>query len=235
MRGISLTIAVAVFGSVSADSNVSGQVGKPADLCSSCEDAVNQLVSKGIKEGCQAACEAIPGVSSLCPLICGSIPSLCGKGVVDCGQKVCSAISVCASNPWEYEVIWNFSKPTYSPALHGDTITLTSTDVSPDVPAGKVQMCIKCTAGTWWKAITMFQGTNYLKEVAHTQDHQGETNCGLVEADELSNHYFTLSKAETLGVHVNVYHITNAGDMKAGGSYLWTWSKDSTSASSVVV
>merc|ERR1711924_574429 len=114
---------------------------------------------------------------------------------------------------------------TYSPALHdGDTITLTSTEKSSDVPKGMVQMCIKCTADTWWKAITMFSGTDFVKEVAHTQDHKGELNCGLVEVAELANHYFSLSKAKFLGTHVNMYHITNAADMKEGGTYLWTWS-----------
>jgi len=197
----------------------------PLDLCSTCKSGVNSIVQKGVSAGCDAACAAIPGLDALCPLICPAIASVCSDKTIDCGDAVCSAISVCSSNPWEHEVVWNFTLPTYTPALSGDTIVLTSTAPSSSVPEGMVQICLK-ESGTWWKAVTMFMNHTYIKEVAHTQDAAGKTNCGTVEHQELNDHYFTLSKAETFGVHTNVYHILNAGDMAAQGSYLFDWQKD---------
>jgi len=93
------------------------------------------------------------------------------------------------------------------------------------VPEGMVQICLK-ESGTWWKAVTMFANTTFIKEIANTQDAAGKINCGTVEKQELANHYFTLSKAKTFGIHTNMYHITNANDMQAQGSYLFDWQKD---------
>jgi len=202
-----------------------------AGLCETCKDGVNSIIGEVVGKGKAACTKVCPHYlpSALCNLVCPTLDSICHPGSdTDCGATVCAAISVCQSNPWEHEVVWNFTLPTFTPTLQGDTIVLTSSPPSDDVPPGKVRVGIKCDGSTWWKAITMFKNTTYLKEVAHTQDQQGVVNWGLIQYEELANHYFTLSKAETFGIHVNVYHITNAADMQEQGSYLFDWQVDST-------
>jgi len=205
------------------------------DLCSTCKAGVDTIVNKGGSAACGKACSAIPGLGGLCKLICPAIGTLCGDKKVDCGEAVCGAISVCRRNPWEDEAVFNFSLPTYSPAFPShprggsDTIVLTSWPPSADppagdVPVGMVRIGIK-SVDTWWKAVTMFSNTTFIKEVAHIQDNAGGIGWGLVEHDELTKYFLSLSKAETFGIHTNVHHIVNAGDMKDGGTYLFDWQK----------
>jgi hypothetical protein len=204
-------------------------------LCSKCKTEVAQLLHKLTSPtmACTPICAAIaPEFAYLCPIICGALDSLCRheldkpKNALDCGQYVCDAISVCETNPWYYETVWNFSLPTYSPALpKANTIVLTSYPPSDDVPEGQVKMGIRCP-NDWWKAITMFSNQTYIKDVAHTQDQPGVINWGYVQHQELANHYFILSKAESFGIHYNVYHIVNAEEMKERGTYLFDWQVD---------
>jgi len=188
---------------------------------------------------CTPVCAAIAEeFAYLCPVICGALDSICkhDDNAVDCGDAVCRAISLCQSNPWQYEVVWNFSLPTDTPSLpESNKIVLTSSPPSDDVPEGQVKIGIKCEGSTWWKAITMFKNSTFIKEVAHTQDQPGVVNWGFLQHQELANHYFTLSKAKTFGIHTNVYHIVNAGDMKERGTYLFDWQVDTVTQPAVVV
>lgn len=79
----------------------------------------------------------------------------------------------------------------------------------------------------------MFEGHKFIKEVAHSQEHwhRGMIGWGLIQHEQLATHYFSLSKAEFLGVHVNVFHIKNAAEMKERGTYLFDWRQDSVSKS----
>jgi len=229
--------AIVLAKSVAANTNGTS----PNDLCSDCKDKVNQLANSGTKGACAAACKLIPGgVRALCSEVCGLIPTLCGpKAKEPCGQAVCDAISICAHNPWEQESVWNFSAATDKPSLtggNGDIIELTSRAPSDDVPAGTVKVGIKCTASSgWWKSVTMFKGAKFLREVAAQSGDKGKIHWGSIKYADLKDHYFSLSKAEFLGVHVNVYHITNAVEMKERGTYIFDWQKDKATAAVLVV
>lgn len=207
------------------------------DMCSSCKANVNKIAKQlaaSANATCSSLCQSI-APKTLCSLVCPTLKSICTGNGYDCGDAVCRAISICETNPWEYEVVWNFTRSSDKPTLAEDTVVLTSSPPSDDVPPGLVKVGLKCEGSTWWKAITMFKGSKFLKEVAATQDHKGIISWGFIRHEELADHYFTLSKAKFLGVHVNVYHITNAADMKERGTYLFDWQVDSTATPEVQV
>ena len=69
----------------------------------------------------------------------------------------------------------------------------------------------------------MLKGTEYIKEIVHTQNADRQINCGFVQKEDLATHYLALSKDYTYDNHTNVYNITNTNDMKEQGSYLLEW------------
>ena len=72
----------------------------------------------------------------------------------------------------------------------------------------------------------MYSQTKYIKTIVEVQNHKGQTVCGNVLKEELKDNYLTLAKAKTFGIHTSIYHIVNANDMQAQGSYLFEWLKD---------
>ena len=114
-----------------------------------------------------------------CYHMCDRMETQCPRGV-KCGYKVCYVIELCR-DPWLTETNWYFKNSTYSPYLQEDKILLTSTPEKVDeVPQGMVQICLKET-GAWWNAVTMFKGTEYIKEIVNTQNADGQINCGFVK------------------------------------------------------
>ena len=87
-----------------------------------------------------------------------------------------------------------------------------------------VQICLK-KSGTWWNSITMFQDTEYIKEIAHTRNDDSQIDCGFVYKQDLEYHNFAISKDYTYDTHTNYYHIKNAKDMEERGSYIFEWAE----------
>ena len=102
----------------------------------------------------------------------------------------------------------------------GDTIYMTKTK-------GTGQLIFQQTNLTWWKGIVAFdkQDSNKWKEIACLQDDNNSmtltVNPGIAETQWIS-----LSKAKTLGVHTNMYLITNWADASTAYDYVFNWVKD---------
>ena len=81
-------------------------------------------------------------------------------------------------------------------------------------------------AGTWWKAVNQFTGTHFQSELVAVQDEPGTMKTAEVPVANLDLYTYVLSKAKILGVHCDMYKLTNIKDMKEKCSYTFKWKQD---------
>eukprot|EP00931_Biecheleriopsis_adriatica_P088712 TRINITY_DN62972_c0_g1_i1.p1 TRINITY_DN62972_c0_g1~~TRINITY_DN62972_c0_g1_i1.p1 ORF type:complete len:328 (-),score=50.13 TRINITY_DN62972_c0_g1_i1:41-1024(-) len=113
---------------------------------------------------------------------------------------------------------------------HGDIVCVHgSCQPLSDVPQDKVRITLQ-SMDTWWKAVTLWKDNNFQSELVHVQDDKSAVDIALMNASDIPNWQFVLSKAGFLGVHTDVYLIENSNDMKGGCEYHFNWLATSATA-----
>ena len=85
----------------------------------------------------------------------------------------------------------------------------------------------------WWKGLVLFNKTesnDFIEVVAgdwkDLQDKNYSKKTNEIAFSEIEGKYAALSKAKSVGIHSNVYHIANAATaLKAGRKYKISWKK----------
>ncbi len=108
----------------------------------------------------------------------------------------------------------------------GDQIVLqeSGSAASPDSVGFELQVA---TPDMWWKGLVLFKkdkSNDYEELVAG--DGKALPQYKEIEMTKLCDRYLVLSKAKTLGVHSNVYNITDADTgLQQGKKYTVSWNK----------
>ena len=124
---------------------------------------------------------------------------------------------------WE-DISWNLDGDDKY-LSDGDHIVLETTCDIPSIPEGHVRFGMIC-AVTWWKSITVHEGSHFMYELIAIQDEPGDEKFADVDYINLELYNYVLSKAKTFGVHTDMYKISNAAEMKPGCQYLFKWLED---------
>merc|ERR1712212_428289 len=124
---------------------------------------------------------------------------------------------------WE-DISWNLDGDDKY-LSDGDHIVLETTCDNPSIPEGHVRFGMIC-AVTWWKSITVHEGSHFMYELIAIQDEPGDEKFADVDYINLELYNYVLSKAKTFGVHTDMYKISNAAEMKPGCQYLFKWLED---------
>ena len=74
--------------------------------------------------------------------------------------------------------------------------------------------------------MNLFTGSHFLSELVAVQDEPGTLKTAEVPVENLDLYSYVLSKAKVLGVHCNMYTISNIKDMKEKCSYTFKWKQD---------
>ena len=101
----------------------------------------------------------------------------------------------------------------------GDVVVITEVPAAPEPPSGCVGVQLKCTADTWWKAITAHEAAapaEFAKTVVATQDAMGRAFEAHIHVDELAKYCLVLSKAKFLGIHTHMHLIQGVETMVVG-------------------
>lgn len=106
----------------------------------------------------------------------------------------------------------------------GDCVTMQAT-FEPGVPKNAVKIrLISAPYITWWKAVTLHHGNQYIREVVSTQDGYHRHEAFLFAPDMAES--FVLSKAKAFGVHTNMYLLQETQRMFVGFTYTFEWLYD---------
>ena len=101
----------------------------------------------------------------------------------------------------------------------GDIITAT---IGVGIP-GEITFSLADTADNWWKALLLFNSLQS-DPISIGEFHQQNVPSASLPQAELQGKYLVLSKATALGVHTNVYWISDAATgFKNGESVTITW------------
>jgi hypothetical protein len=120
---------------------------------------------------------------------------------------------------------WNklSETPRFWKGDDGDTIYMTKTKNA----SGSGNLIFQ-QKHTWWKGIVAFdkKDTNKWSEVACLSGKKHKSMTLPMNPKAGNTHYISLSKAKALGVHSNMYLITNWNDAPVGYDYTFNWVKD---------
>ena len=121
---------------------------------------------------------------------------------------------------------WDFENGEVDKSLpDSDVITLVVNCEDQGIPVGHVRVGL-VEAGTWWKAINQFTGSHFQSELVAIQDEPGTMKTADVPVESLDLYTYVLSKAKILGVHCDMYKLSNMSDMKEQCSYTFKWKED---------
>ena len=121
---------------------------------------------------------------------------------------------------------WDFENGENDKSLpDNDVITLEVSCEDQGIQEGHVRIGL-VEAGTWWKAVNQFTGTHFQSELVAVQDEPGTMKTAEVPVANLDLYTYVLSKAKILGVHCDMYKLSNIKDMKEKCSYTFKWKQD---------
>ena len=123
---------------------------------------------------------------------------------------------------------------TKTPLNDGDVIQLLELPGDRKITRGHVRIILGFGGRvSWWKGILLFKKNSDVLKRAVVAGEKKEVpkKVGFfyahIPVTDLTKYDLVLSKAKTFGVHANMYRITDAArNMKAGKTYIFSWTKD---------